>query len=347
MSGPVGYRVLPPRLSGEVNALAVRGQTHDGVKPLSEQTVLDLRRLPAQPSEAEPVDLTGPADETSSDEALPHLLILDRPANEIDAAVLAYAHIEDTNPISVEVIVDPDHRGEGHGPALANAILDRWPDARFWAHGHLPATQAIASRFGLVAVRELWQMSRPLQGEWSQLPELELPEGFEVRRFRVGQDDARWLRVNARAFADHPEQGRMTRDDLGDRIAEPWFDPHGFLLVEDMNATEDHGEAEDNDNNTGASTPRLAAFHWTKVEPVEGGAGEPSAGEVYVLGVDPDYQGRGLGTVTTLLGLRHLLARGLDRVTLYVDGDNAAAISTYHRLGFERSAVDVMFAKHA
>lgn len=344
MTGVVGYRVLPPRLSGEVNALAVRSHTHDGVKPLSEQTILELRRLPASPSDADPIDLGESAAPGSDTELLPHLVILDRPG-EIDASVLAYAHIEGTDPVSVEIIVDPAERGGGHGPTLAKQILQRWPDARFWAHGHLPATQAIARRFGLTAVRELWQMSRPLQGEWAQLPDLELPEGFEVRRFRVGQDDARWLRVNARAFANHPEQGRMTRVDLGERISEPWFDPHGFLLVEDLSTSDSTDDADIAESAGDAPQPRLAAFHWTKVEPAEPGGSEPAAGEVYVVGVDPDYQGKGLGVVTTLLGLRHLRARGLDRVTLYVDGDNAAAIATYHRLGFERSAVDVMFAQ--
>ena len=46
----------------------------------------------------------------------------------------------------------------------------------------------------------------------------------------------------------------------------------------------------------------------------------------------------------TLLGLRHLRARGVDTATLYVDGDNTAAIATYHRMGFERMAIDVMYA---
>jgi len=73
----------------------------------------------------------------------------------------------------------------------------------------------------------------------------------------------------------------------------------------------------------------------------------PTSGEVYVVGVDPAYQGQGLGTVTTLVGLHHLRNRGLASASLYVEGDNAPALATYHRLGFERSAVDVMYAAPA
>ncbi len=42
-----------------------------------------------------------------------------------------------------------------------------------------------------------------------------------------------------------------------------------------------------------------------------------------MVGLDPAYQGRGLGPVLTLAGLRYLRGRGLDEVILYVDGDNA------------------------
>ena len=66
----------------------------------------------------------------------------------------------------------------------------------------------------------------------------------------------------------------MTLDDLLLREAEPWFDPAGFILVEQI----------------GAPPPALAAFHWTKVHGHEGGV-HPPVGEVYVVGVDPAYQG--------------------------------------------------------
>lgn len=322
-AAPSGSSPLTPGQSADLLALAVRAAASDGVRPLSEQTVLDVRRSAGTGS-------AGPAQPASSADApgTRHVLHPEPQTGpgvpERSGTVLGYVHVELGQPPSAELVVDPEHRGQGIGTELLTRLLREHPDVRVWAHGDLPAARALAARLDLRPVRDLWLMTRPLRGEWSDLPDVALPEGFSVRAFRRGQDEDRWLQVNARAFAHHAEQGRMTETDLAERLAEPWFDPSGFLLVEED------------------ATGRLAAFHWTKVEPGE--AGGTGSGEVYVLGVDPDYQGRGLGTATTVLGLRHLRACGLPTVTLYVDGDNAAAIATYHRLGFERSAVDVMYS---
>ncbi|ANS79989.1 Acetyl-CoA:Cys-GlcN-Ins acetyltransferase, mycothiol synthase MshD [Serinicoccus hydrothermalis] len=300
---------LPGQVSGDVLALAVRAARHDGVRPLSEQTVLQARRLPEQ---------------ADSHESGTHLVL------RTDGGVAGYGHVDLSDPDapSAEIVVDPEHRRRGLGGTLLDHVLRRWPQVRLWSHGDLQDARTLYGSRGLRVVRELWQMSRPLAGEWSDLPaEVELPDGFEVRTYRVGADDEPWLALNARAFADHPEQGRMTLADLHDRQEEPWFDPSGFLVVVDTTDVDPEGE------------PRLAAFHWTKVE-----TDHPDTGEVYVVGVDPDYQGRGLGSAVTLLGLQHLRNRGVETATLYVDGDNDPAIATYHRLGFERSAIDVMYA---
>jgi mycothiol synthase len=64
-----------------------------------------------------------------------------------------------------------------------------------------------------------------------------------------------------------------------------------------------------------------------------------------VVGVDPAAQGRGLGAVLTLVGLHHLAQRlgpGAE-VTLYVEGDNTAAVKTYRRLGFTVFSTDVAY----
>lgn len=150
--------------------------------------------------------------------------------------------------------------------------------------------------------------------------------GVTLRTFRPGEDDEQWLRLNALAFAHHPEQGAWTEQDLADRFAEPWFDPAGFFLA--------------------TRGDRVVGFHWTKVHP--GTSAGPALGEVYVVGVDPAEQGSGLGRALTAAGLHHLTGdgpgeRGLDTVLLYVDADNPAAVRVYERLGFTVHEVDLMY----
>jgi mycothiol synthase len=198
-----------------------------------------------------------------------------------------------------------------------------------WAHGDLPASAALATARGYSRARVLLQMRRDLDG--APPPTAELPEGVRVLPFRPGRDEAAWLRVNARAFAAHPEQGRWTPEDLRLREQEPWFDPAGFLLA--WRGDPDHGGT-------------LLGSHWTKVHP-PGDAGPDAVGEVYVLGVDPEAQGLRLGRALTDLGLAHLRERGLGSVLLYVEEDNTAAVRLYERTGFARWSADVVWRRDA
>jgi mycothiol synthase len=52
-----------------------------------------------------------------------------------------------------------------------------------------------------------------------------------------------------------------------------------------------------------------------------------------------------LGRTVTVLGLAHLREKGLTEAMLYVDADNLAAVATYSRLDFARSAVDIMYSR--
>lgn len=228
---------------------------------------------------------------------------------------------------SAELVVDPGSRRRGAGRGLLEGVLGLDPRVRVWAHGNLEAAQALAASAQLSPVRELHKMSRPLTA--ADAAPVQLPDGFHARPFEPGRDEQAWLETNAAAFAHHAEQGRMTLADLQDRMRQPWFDPAGFILV----------EADD-------APGRVAAFHWTKVDPDQRSSLEPAntAGEVYVVGVHPAYQGRGLGRPVTAIGLAHLARLGLPEVVLYVDGDNAAALRTYTGLGFESIMEDVMYS---
>jgi mycothiol synthase len=169
-----------------------------------------------------------------------------------------------------------------------------------------------AAQVGLSPTRRILQMRSPLP--------LSDRATIRVRAYEPDRDREAWLELNNRAFAWHPDQGGWSGDDLLEREQEPWFDPAGFLLHE--------------------VDGRLAGFCWTKVHV----AHEPPLGEIYVIAVDPDAHGRGLGRELTLAGLDHLAARGLEIGMLYVEDDNEAALGLYRRLGFHTHQEDIFFA---
>jgi len=283
------------------------------VLEVDDTTAQALRRLWARAAEADGVGAVSEAFRLAVGPPRDGVVHLLRHAD--DDTLVGYAQVAEagTPDAVAELVVDPPSRRLGHGRALLDAALAEGARS-VWAHGMLPAADALARAAGLEMTRSLHLMKRPLTAADAVDPQL--PPGFSVRAFAPGRDDETWVRLNAAAFARHPEQGRLTVADLHERMAQPWFDPAGLILV-----------VED-------ATGDVVAFHWTKVE--EGS----SSGEVYVVGVDPAHQGRGLGGPVTRLGLAHLARLGLHEVELYVDGDNTAARRTYERLGFTDVAVD-------
>jgi mycothiol synthase len=298
-------RLDPGDVAAVLDLAAQAGDT-DGAYPLSEHVVLHIRR--------------------GGEQAAVHLLVRDA-----DGTLVGYAHVDTTDAVegaAAELVVHPLHRRRGLGRALVNAAIEASEAAgsrslRLWAHGDHPSAGALAVELGFARARVLFQMRRSL---FAPLPERELPPGVTLRAFEPGRDEQEWVRVNARAFADHPDQGRWTIDDLRVRMAEPWFDPAGFLLAVD------------------ADTGALLGFHWTKVHGRDQHQHDP-IGEVYVLGVDPAAHGRGLGGALTVAGLRHLRAVGLDQAMLYVDESNKPAVRLYTGLGFAVWSTDVSYRR--
>jgi mycothiol synthase len=229
---------------------------------------------------------------------------------------VGYAHLSrGVDSWALELVVDPHHRNPGM-PIASDLLQEALAIVRDEGGGHLhfwvpkPTAEldALALSAGLSRGRDLLQMRRPLP----------VDEAFalETRPFVVGKDEAAWLEVNNRAFASHPEQGGWDLDTIKSREAEPWFDPAGFLLHE--------------------RDGRLAGFCWTKVHTDH----DPPLGEIYVIAVDPDFHGKGLGRALVLAGLDHLAGRGIRDGMLYVDSANLGAVHLYEDLGFTRDHID-------
>jgi mycothiol synthase len=237
-------------------------------------------------------------------------------AHNAEGTLVGYAALDErAERRTAEFAAHPEHRGRGVGGAMLAALLERAGGPLWlWAHGEHPAALRLAQRAGLVSRRALYQLRRSLA---DPIPARPVPEGVTLRTFVPGADEAAVVRVNKRAFAWHPEQSRLDTGELALLETQPWFDPRGFLLAIDPD-------------------DRLLGFHWTKMHP-------DGLGEVYVLAVDPDAQGSGLGGALTVAGLAYLRERGAPEAMLYVDADNAAALATYRKLGFTYHHTDVEF----
>ena len=304
---------------------------HDGITPLSEHVMLHLRH--------------------GGDEDVRHVL-----ARGDDGQLCGYAHLDVTDLVegpSAEMVVAPSMRRHDLGRAIVEELIQLSErdvpgrGMRLWAHGESEAARGLAESLGFSRARVLWQMRRSLM---TPLPDSPLPEGVHLRTFLPGIDDEAWLAVNAAAFADLPDQGGWTAEDLQRRLDESWFDPSGFLIAVDEQGA-------------------IAGFHWTKVhgghhdhgdadhdaidhahlhaEGVEHshGHGHEALGEVYVIGVNPTHQGTGLGRALLVAGLRSLAARGLTQAMLYVDAANTPAIALYSSLGFTHWDTDVLYRR--
>ncbi len=285
-----------------VLGLLAQASAADGLRPLSEESELRMRH-------------GGPAGG--------HNLLLRAPSGEL----VGYARLDDGHG---EFVVAPTARRKGFGGELLTALEQLAGDRLLsvWAHGDLPGSRALAGSRGYTRSRVLLQMRRDLAGVDPD-PRPALPDGVQVMPFVVGRDEAAWLRVNAAAFASHPEQGSWRAKDVALREAEPWFDPAGFLLAW-------RGDAD--------AGGELLGFHWTKVHPA-GDVDAVPVGEIYVLGIDPAAQGMRLGRALTDLGLAHLRSEGLADVLLYVEEDNIAAVRLYESRGFRRHSVDVAWRR--
>ncbi|CAB4811895.1 unannotated protein [freshwater metagenome] len=218
---------------------------------------------------------------------------------------------------ALDLVIDPHHRdqtlelGIGLLQEAENIIANEGGGhVHWWVFNSNEIHDLLAAEINLKAGRNILQLEvkLPLAEEV-----LTSTENISTVSFQVGIDETNWLLVNNRAFANHPEQGGWTIETLLSRLNESWFNASGLLLhfVEQPSR-------------------QLAGFCWTKLDKLS----NPTLGEIYVIAVDPDHHNKGLGRSLTVAGLNQLAAAGATTGMLFVDKENAPAISVYFKIGF-------------
>ncbi len=179
-----------------------------------------------------------------------------------------------------------------------------------WGRPAFDWHDSVATAHGMHRIRSLHQMR-------CSLPTT--PSTIATRAFVRGTDEELLREVNNRAFAGHPDQGNLSVDDLERKLSEPWNRDGGIRLYE--------------------QDGQIAGFCWTKIHEAE------RLGEIYAIGVHPDFHGQRLGVPMTAAGLDWLSDQGLTTGMLYVEGDNEPAIRTYRKLGFDIARTDMAWER--
>lgn len=230
-----------------------------------------------------------------------------------EGAVVAYVHLlwhEASRVWEMELVADPAVPDDGVRRLVAAASREAGGQMLWWTFG---ATGGV--EFALQYLSE----ARRLHKLGGRLPPVEEPPADPpaiIQPFRPGLDEDAWLEANNAAFAGHAENGGWTRTDIIERQSREWFNAEGFRLA--------------------WVDGRVAGFCWTKRH-------GPGLGEIYVVGVHPDFQGRGLGRRIVIEALWYLAGVGCTRGMLYVDTANQTALQLYQSLGFTVDRVDHCF----
>lgn len=261
---------------------------------------------------------------------------------------------ESAGEISAELVIAPGHRRQGYGNCLyehlAEAVDKQGKKLQAWAHGQLPAAQAIAEQRGLAIVRHLLVMSVTGQALEKAGQPGDSPDGYVAKNYRESVEafgtehvEESWIAANNQAFSWHPEQGGWDRDRLHRSMEAEWFDPQDVIFLWDVGAGGSSAGAAGDPDAAVDKRPVLAGFHWTKWH----GAAEDSAkavGEVYVIALASAYQGRGLSGHLLRLGIKQMVNKGATEVILYVEKDNESAVRVYEKSGFDIVENHVVYA---
>lgn len=216
-----------------------------------------------------------------------------------------------------DLSVDPAYRRRGHGRRLVAAALplvrSRGLDRLLLWVPHDGPGRRFAEALGFRYESSLWLFRLPVA---TTVPSPAFPDDIVVRPIRAGEDEPALRELVDASFAEHPSPISVTLETLRHVHSLPGFDPADVLLASPRG---DPG--------------RLVAFCRTDVV-----APDERRGDIGMVGVLPEWRGRGLGRELLRWGVDHLRTKGVDVVELAVEARNERALGLYRRTGFEPAA---------
>lgn len=141
-----------------------------------------------------------------------------------------------------------------------------------------------------------------LRNNLDNLPEIKVPEGYQVRSFKFG-DEKEWEKIIKASFKYESNFDKEIKSSENFKPEKVWFVCEG-------------------DKPVATST----AWYYSNFD--------KSVGYVHMVGILPEYAGKGLGLQASLATLYEMKREGRSSAVLNTDDFRLPAIKTYLKLGF-------------
>lgn len=147
---------------------------------------------------------------------------------------------------------------------------------------------------------------RMVRPNLNDLPELKLPQGYDIRTYRKG-DERHWARIISDSFGGRERTAQDTQHEITSRDV---FVPDGLYFA------------------THRDTPVGTACAWRQ------SVDEKDIGYVHMVGVVAEHTGHKLGKWVSLAVLHYFRDNGFRCAMLDTDDFRIPAVKTYLNLGF-------------
>jgi len=226
--------------------------------------------------------------------------------------------------VILDCLIRPDHRRRGLASRLLGYATHRARElGAKVAHANIPrdneVAQIVLPKLGFRFVRRFLR----LRLDMSQSPVQSTDQtALDFRHLRRGEED-KLTQIQNRSFADTWGYQPDTVETITYRTSLSNCSPEDVVLACDRD--------------------KVVGYCWTRTTR-EGAKGQRK-GQVSMLGVDPDYRGRGAGKGVLLAGLSYLKSKDLSVIELTVDSENKVARALYQSLGFRIESSSLWYEK--
>ena len=218
--------------------------------------------------------------------------------------------------VILDCLVHPEHRRKGLAKKLLGYATRRAKELKVKVvHVNIRQDNIVAkkvlSRLGFRVVRRILELRRSLY-------EIRLPDAtdntYSYHHLQPGEED-KLTQIQNRCFTGTWGYNPNTIEDVIYYINLSHRSLEDVVLI--------------------CEGDKPIGYCWTEISCEAEAAKSEKKGCIYMLGVDPDYRGRGIGKVALLAGLSYLKSKGVRVVELTVDSENEVACALYHSVGFK------------